>query len=240
MVLFSNVNVNQRVELSYRGEVLQAKVRYKGPVHTLDGDWVGLALDKPMGQHNGLYRGRRYFECKGNHGVFVRAGSLRFLPNTTRRMFNKYYRRYDSGTDELLFGGTKAPEVGDLLNDPASIEKDIYTRRSHDNYDLFDSIGSRSFGLSGSVSRQLPAATMKRPMTAAASYTYTSEPIQCHKQRDEESWEPVASIPKTHMPFSAQRAQTQRGWNRVSWTRELSYPKARQAMKSTAWNDISF
>lgn len=47
MVLFNNVNVNQRVELLYRGEILTATVRYKGPVRFLDGDWVGLELDEP-------------------------------------------------------------------------------------------------------------------------------------------------------------------------------------------------
>ena len=48
MVLFSNINLNQRVELLYNhAEVLRATVKYKGAVNTLDGDWVGLALDKP-------------------------------------------------------------------------------------------------------------------------------------------------------------------------------------------------
>ena len=67
--------------------------------------------------------------------------------------------------------------------------------------------GYPAFGLTGSVSRQIPAATMKRPMTAAAAYTYTSSPVQSQHRLDKEAWEPVASIPKSHMPHSAQIKQ---------------------------------
>lgn len=67
--------------------------------------------------------------------------------------------------------------------------------------------GANTFGLTGSVSRRLPAATMKRPMTAAAAYTYTSTPVQSHHRVDKEAWEPVPSIPKSHMPHSAQLKQ---------------------------------
>ena len=48
---------------------------------------------------------------------------------------------------------------------------------------------------------------MKRPMTAAAAYTYTSSPVQSQHRLDKEAWEPVASIPKSHMPHSAQLKQ---------------------------------
>jgi len=47
MVLFSNINANQRVELRYKHEILRGTVKYKGPVVSLDGDWVGVALDEP-------------------------------------------------------------------------------------------------------------------------------------------------------------------------------------------------
>ena len=67
--------------------------------------------------------------------------------------------------------------------------------------------GYPAFGLTGSVSRQIPAATMRRPMTAAAAYTYTSSPVQSQHRLDKEAWEPVASIPKSHMPHSAQLKQ---------------------------------
>lgn len=48
---------------------------------------------------------------------------------------------------------------------------------------------------------------MKRPMSAAASYTYTSEPVWSGRDREVPEWDPVPSIPKTHMPHTAQVSQ---------------------------------
>ena len=44
-------------------------------------------------------------------------------------------------------------------------------------------------------------------MSAAAAYTYTSEPFHTRQFEDKVEWEPVPSIPKTHMPHTAQVAQ---------------------------------
>ncbi|KAL5036426.1 hypothetical protein BDV3_005115 [Batrachochytrium dendrobatidis] len=34
--------------------------------------WCGIQLDRPLGTHNGTARGRKYFDCAENHGIFVR------------------------------------------------------------------------------------------------------------------------------------------------------------------------
>lgn len=47
MVLFNNVNLNQRVEVIYHGGIYRGTVRYKGALNSEDGDWVGLELDHP-------------------------------------------------------------------------------------------------------------------------------------------------------------------------------------------------
>lgn len=71
-----------------------------------------------------------------------------------------------------------------------------------------------SFHRSQPISRRVPAATMTRPYTAAAAYTYTSQPVNLGRNRDKAIWEPTATIPKTHMPHSAQK-------NQVSCSRAL-------------------
>ena len=47
MVLFNNINVNQRVEVLRQGEIYAGTVLYKGRIHGEAGDWVGLELDLP-------------------------------------------------------------------------------------------------------------------------------------------------------------------------------------------------
>lgn len=36
------------------------------------GFWVGVKLDEPLGDSNGVIKGKKYFECEANFGLFVR------------------------------------------------------------------------------------------------------------------------------------------------------------------------
>ena len=47
MVLFSNVNVGQKVEVFHEGHIYCGKVKYKGTLNGVGGDWVGVELDVP-------------------------------------------------------------------------------------------------------------------------------------------------------------------------------------------------
>lgn len=49
-----------------------ASVAYFGEVEFSSGDWVGLVLDFPTGNHDGRVHGRRYFQCEPLHGIFAR------------------------------------------------------------------------------------------------------------------------------------------------------------------------
>ena len=46
MVLFINVNLNQRVEVKHLNRVYTGTVKYKGCINGVIGDWVGIILDK--------------------------------------------------------------------------------------------------------------------------------------------------------------------------------------------------
>lgn len=51
-----------------RGEVV-----FVGLVKELGyGFWVGVKLDEPLGENNGSYKGKKYFESENNYGTFVR------------------------------------------------------------------------------------------------------------------------------------------------------------------------
>lgn len=49
-----------------------ASVAYFGEVDFASGDWVGVVLDEPLGNHDGKLHGRQYFQCTPSHGLFVR------------------------------------------------------------------------------------------------------------------------------------------------------------------------
>ena len=37
------------------------------------GTWVGLELLAPTGKNDGAVQGKRFFKCKSNYGLFIRA-----------------------------------------------------------------------------------------------------------------------------------------------------------------------
>lgn len=242
MALFENIHVNQEVEVRLRGAVYDGKVKYKGGVATKDGDWVGVALLVPAGDHDGLYRGRRYFQCPDGHGIFVRASNIRFPPKTSRKLRNTYRTVNRKSThDELLFGHPIRPEVKDGPRAPVSIDEGYSASASVSFARGLQAMSAprADHRLRHSISRVKPAATMARPFSALASYTYRSAPVSDDYDA-EPDWTSRPSIRRTHMPESALANQVRRGWDDVHWVRELSVPSARDSMKRGQWNDISY
>ncbi|XP_036382017.1 centrosome-associated protein 350 [Megalops cyprinoides] len=56
------------------------RLRFKGTTAFASGYWAGVALDSPSGNHDGSFRGVRYFQCEKNCGVLVRAEDISHLP----------------------------------------------------------------------------------------------------------------------------------------------------------------
>uniref|UniRef100_A0A1I8J356 CAP-Gly domain-containing protein n=1 Tax=Macrostomum lignano TaxID=282301 RepID=A0A1I8J356_9PLAT len=55
-----------------RGRLTRGRVRYVGSLHGRQGTYVGVELaDGLAGKHDGVFDGRRYFQCKQNQGTFV-------------------------------------------------------------------------------------------------------------------------------------------------------------------------
>ncbi|XP_043823417.1 kinesin-like protein KIF13A isoform X2 [Dromiciops gliroides] len=65
-------------------------VRYIGPVDFLTGTWVGVELNVQMGKHDGTVKGKEYFRCKPQHGIFVRPGRLLQAPAPTKKCSNAF------------------------------------------------------------------------------------------------------------------------------------------------------
>ncbi|XP_060526801.1 tubulin-folding cofactor B [Cylas formicarius] len=47
-------------------------VMYSGTVEGLQGYWIGVKYDEPLGKHNGTVKGKTYFECPDKYGAFVK------------------------------------------------------------------------------------------------------------------------------------------------------------------------
>ncbi|OQS55165.1 CLIP1 [Ecytonucleospora hepatopenaei] len=83
-------------------------VKFIGKIDGKDGIWVGLELEKPVGKNNGSYKNKKYFDCKENHGVFIRYDKIKQQQNeekenssfmTTEEIINKY-TNYLNYTDD--------------------------------------------------------------------------------------------------------------------------------------------
>uniref|UniRef100_A0A8C4SQC1 Kinesin family member 13A n=1 Tax=Erpetoichthys calabaricus TaxID=27687 RepID=A0A8C4SQC1_ERPCA len=69
-------------------------VSYVGTVDFSSGTWIGVELDLPAGKHNGTVQGKKYFNCKAGHGVFVR-------PRRLSRAANKGKRRSSTSRSQV-------------------------------------------------------------------------------------------------------------------------------------------
>jgi len=72
-----SLRLNQRVEVT--GKDVRGIVAYVGSTMFASGKWIGVILDEPKGKNNGTVQGKSYFQCKENHGMFVRQSQLTLL-----------------------------------------------------------------------------------------------------------------------------------------------------------------
>ncbi|XP_066245393.1 tubulin-folding cofactor B-like [Euwallacea similis] len=47
-------------------------IMYTGAVEGLQGSWVGVKYDEPVGKHDGMVKGKRYFDCPDKYGALVK------------------------------------------------------------------------------------------------------------------------------------------------------------------------
>ncbi|XAR65862.1 hypothetical protein NMG60_11011843 [Bertholletia excelsa] len=74
--LCANIKVGDRCQIE-PGEK-RGIVKFVGGAETLGpGFWVGVQYDEPLGKHDGMVKGKRYFDCPALHGVMVRPDKVK-------------------------------------------------------------------------------------------------------------------------------------------------------------------
>ncbi|KAJ2032656.1 hypothetical protein IWW57_000108, partial [Coemansia sp. S610] len=57
-------------------------VRFCGSTEFATGRWFGVELEGPYGKNDGSVKGKRYFECQPDYGVFVRSSQVKLLTSS--------------------------------------------------------------------------------------------------------------------------------------------------------------
>ncbi|CAK9227045.1 unnamed protein product [Sphagnum jensenii] len=72
----SGIEVGARCEVDPGGK--RGVVKFVGTADTLAaGFWVGVQYDEPVGKHDGLVKGKRYFTCPPGHGAMLRPDKIK-------------------------------------------------------------------------------------------------------------------------------------------------------------------
>ena len=68
------ISTGKRCRLLPMTDERRGTISYIGDVAQIPGlgAWIGVSLDEPTGKNDGSIGDQRYFDCKQNHGVFVR------------------------------------------------------------------------------------------------------------------------------------------------------------------------
>jgi tubulin-folding cofactor B len=211
-------------------------VKYKGGLSNVTGDWVGVELDQPVGKHSGIFKGREYFTCKTQHGIFVHPSRIRFTP--LRRNIFDTYRTVSprSYVEETLFRSSSAPKVTGPY-DPVSVS-DTFVRAASTGFEdpnaswhagrrylskseSFNCDTSPSFNLSHTVGRTLRPKKPQRPKSAMdLSSSGRTSPLRRFYGRTDSPFISSPTVPKTHMPREALELQDVRGWTSTPKPRE--------------------
>ncbi|WJX77786.1 hypothetical protein P8452_61061 [Trifolium repens] len=73
---FQNIQVGSRCEVAPGGK--RGVVKFVGQAEPLGpGFWVGVQYDEPLGKHDGMVKGVRYFQCPPSHGGIVRPDKVK-------------------------------------------------------------------------------------------------------------------------------------------------------------------
>nr|XP_020654244.1 kinesin-like protein KIF13A isoform X3 [Pogona vitticeps] len=107
--------------------------RYIGPVDFSTGTWVGVELDLEMGKHDGTVKGREYFRCRPQHGIFVRLECLtrasaptKICSSTSQSQVSSHLEK---GKNSVLQGSPSSKNGAGALFQPGNAAASTFSRK---------------------------------------------------------------------------------------------------------------
>ncbi|KAI7898739.1 dynein associated protein-domain-containing protein [Cokeromyces recurvatus] len=124
----NTIMMNSELKVGMRAQV-QGKmgwIRFVGITSFQTGKWIGIELDEPQGKNSGVVQGKRYFECKTNHGVFVRPSQVKLIHNpsltttTTTTSMSPLEQETSSLTTKAIPSSSRISRLPNLMNRKSS------------------------------------------------------------------------------------------------------------------------
>lgn len=72
----STLRIGTRIAATVKDKRQLGTIKYIGVTDFMAGEWCGVQLDEPVGNHDGTVQNVRYFHCAPKHGVFVRPAAV--------------------------------------------------------------------------------------------------------------------------------------------------------------------
>ncbi|KAF9424168.1 hypothetical protein BGZ94_008072, partial [Podila epigama] len=168
-------------------------VRYTGQTSFAPGKWVGIELDLPRGKNSGVVEGKRYFDCKASHGVFVRPNQVRLVldgvaqaPVTTGRTSRPVSTHGTIGAASSRLSGTPSrpssirTTAASSLSSPAARSSRTPSRRPTSIIETPSTPESRRTRVAPQTSRDEDAHSDRPPSSISTSSATIS--AQHHRQ----------------------------------------------------------
>ncbi|KAG8833690.1 hypothetical protein FRC17_010222 [Serendipita sp. 399] len=122
-----DIPIGTIADATVESNTLRGVVRYCGKLDFTTGRWVGMELSEPKGKNDGSVKGKRYFQCKPNHGIFVKLSQVApvELPGGSRASSSKPTRQNSLSVSRLNSGSPTArtPQVAHAESPEPRMEK---------------------------------------------------------------------------------------------------------------------
>ncbi|CAM9321255.1 unnamed protein product, partial [Chrysoparadoxa australica] len=87
-------------------------VKFIGTTNFAAGEWIGVELDTSEGKNDGTVNGEHYFDCKDQHGLFVKKAQVQLERSSARSLSQTRSSRASVGSRSSIGAGTSRASIG--------------------------------------------------------------------------------------------------------------------------------